>query len=98
MRRIRGHTTDISEEATIRLLDAGMGVIGYPIERCPQFAFRELGIPTKSGGIFHAWHVTRLLKESEARTFYRESRGKITRENYLLPLLGSLRRAYNLSY
>lgn len=98
LRKVRGHTTDTGEEATIRLLDAGKGVIGYPIEPSPQFAIGNIGRPTVSAGVFHAWHVTRLLMEKEAKTLHQETQGAITRENYLFPLLESLRKAYNLTY
>ena len=96
LRKLRGHTTDTGEEATIRVLEAGLEIAGYPIEFCKQFAVGHPRVPTVAGGVFHAWYVTRLLKEKE--TVDRETGGLVTRENYQQPLQALLRAAYNLKY
>lgn len=96
LRKLRGHDTDTGEEATIRLLDAGRGVLGYPIEFCERFSVGNPRVPTISAGVFHAWYVTRLLKED--RAVARETDGAVTRENYLEPLVARLRDEYQLSF
>jgi hypothetical protein len=96
LRKLRGHTTDTGEEATIRVLEAGLEIAGYPIEFCKQFNVGHPRVPTVSAGVFHAWYVTRLLKEKE--TVDRETGGLVTRENYQQPLQALLRAAYNLKY
>jgi len=96
LRKVRGHDTDTGEEATIRLLDAGFDVKGLPNEFCEQFEVGNPRVPTVSGGVFHAWYVTRLSKEPEAVA--RETGGEITVENYLKPLQAKLRQAYGLDY
>ena len=37
LRKIRGSNLDTGEAATVRLLQAGRGVIGYPLEFCARF-------------------------------------------------------------
>lgn len=96
LRKIRGHTTDTGEEATIRVLDAGLGILGYPIELCMQFAVGHQRVPTVAGGVFHAWYVTRLIKEKS--TVDKETGGAVTRENYQYPLQDLLRKTYGLGY
>jgi len=96
LRKVRGHDTDTGEEATIRMLDAGLGVVGYPMEFCARFSVGHPRVPTVSAGVFHAWYVTRLAKESAAVA--RETEGAITRENYLEPLVARLRETYQLDY
>lgn len=96
LRKVRGHDTDTGEEATIRLRDAGLGVLGYAIEFCEQFSVGHPRVPTVSAGVFHAWYVTRLAKEPDAVA--RETEGAVTRENYLEPLQALLRRTYGLDY
>jgi hypothetical protein len=96
LRKVRGHDTDTGEEATIRLLDAGYEVKGLPIEFCEQFAVGNPRVPTVSGGVFHAWYVTRLGKEPEAVA--KETGGEITVESYLQPLQAKLRQVYGLDY
>lgn len=96
LRKMRGHATDTGEEATIRVLDAGLNILGYPIEFCQQFAVGHPRVPTVAGGVFHAWYVTRLIKERS--TVDRETGGLVSRENYQQPLQELLRKAYNLNY
>ena len=96
LRKMRGHDTDTGEEATIRLRDAGLGVLGYPIEFFPLFSVGHPRVPTVSAGVFHAWYVTRLTKESAGVS--RETEGAVTRENYLEPLVARLRETYQLDY
>lgn len=96
LRKVRGHTTDTGEEATIRLRDAGLGVLGHPIKFCERFSVGHPRVPTIAAGVFHAWYVTRLGKEPEAVA--RETDGAVTRANYLEPLQALLRRDYGLDY
>lgn len=96
LRKVRGHTTDTGEEATIRVLAAGKEIIGYPLVFCERFAVGHPRVPTVSGGVFHAWYVTRLFKETS--TVDKETGGAVTRENYMHPLQEKLRKAYNLDY
>jgi hypothetical protein len=96
LRKMRGHTTDTGEEATIRVLDAGLEILGYPLEFCAQFAVGHPRVPTVSAGVFHAWYVTRLFKEKS--TVDRETGGAVTRENYMHPLQELLRKTYHLNY
>src|SRR5262249_48982125 len=96
LRKVRGRDLDTGELATIRLLDAGLGIIGYPIE---FYALLDVGhphFPTVTAGVFHAWYGTRLLKDS--RTVSEETRGDVTHANYVEPLQARLRKAYNLGY
>ena len=96
LRKMRGHTTDTGEEATIRVLAAGLEIIAYPLEFCTQFAVGHPRVPTVSGGVFHAWYVTRLFKEQS--TVDKETGGAVTRENYMHPLQELLRKTYKLNY
>jgi glycosyltransferase involved in cell wall biosynthesis len=96
LRKVRGHDTDTGEEATIRQLDAGLEVHGLPIEFCERFGVGNPRVPTVSGGVFHAWYVTRLGKDPE--TVAKETNGEITVESYLKPLQAKLREAYGLDY
>ncbi len=97
LRKMRGHDTDTGEEATIRLRNAGKQVLGYPITFCgAPFSVGHPRVPTVSAGVFHAWYVTRLAKESAA--VFRETNGAVTPENYLDPLVARLRDAYRLDY
>jgi len=96
LRKIRGHTTDTGEEATIRVLEAGLKIIEYPIEFCQRFAVGHPRVPTISAGVFHAWYVTRLIKEKS--TVDKETGGAVSRDNYQYPLQDLLRKAYNLDY
>jgi glycosyltransferase involved in cell wall biosynthesis len=96
LRKLRGDDTDTGEEATIRLLDARLGVLGHPIEFCERFAVGNTSVPTVSAGVFHAWYATRLAKE--ARTVQRETDGAVSGEAYLAPLQARLREAYRLEY
>jgi len=96
LRKVRGHTTDTAEEATIRVLEAGLEILGYPIEFCTQFAVGHPRVPTVAAGVFHAWYVTRLIKDQS--TVDQETGGTVSRENYQYPLQDLLRKAYNLDY
>ena len=96
LRKMRGNDTDTGEEATIRILEAKLGIIGHPIEFYPALSVGHPRVPTVAGGVFHAWYVTRLAKEAGAVA--RETGGVVTRENYLHPLRALLRKTYGLSY
>jgi hypothetical protein len=87
---------DTGEEATVRLLNAGRGVLGYPIESSGAFNVGHAHFPTVSAGVFHAWYGTRLSKEK--RSVRRETNGQVTGESYLEPLKTRLRKAYRLDY
>ncbi len=54
LRKLRGNATDTGEEATIRVLAGGKGVVGHPIEFCPAFDVGHPRVPTTAGGVFHA--------------------------------------------
>lgn len=96
LRKVRGHDTDTAEEATIRVLAAGLGILSYPVEYCARFAVGHPSVPTVSAGVFHAWYVTRLIREKS--TVDQETGGMVTRENYQFPLQELLRKAYRLDY
>jgi glycosyltransferase involved in cell wall biosynthesis len=96
LRKIRGQDLDTGEAATVRLLDAGLGVIGYPIEFCARFAVGHPHFPTVTAGVFHAWYGTRLRKD--VSTVDRETNGAVTSKNYLDPLQARLRQSYVLDY
>jgi hypothetical protein len=99
LRKVRGHDTDTGEEATIRMLDAGYGVLGYPMAPWARFSRPcndETRVPTVAAGVFHAWYVTRLLQHSDSVA--RGTEQRITRESYLEPLQAALRDAYHLAY
>src|ERR1700730_12381344 len=84
LRKVRGQDLDTGEAATIRLLDAGLGVIGYPLQFCDAFAVGHPHFPTVTASVFHAWYGTRLGKE--APLVNRETNGAVTDANYLYPL------------
>lgn len=92
LRKLKDDDTDTGEEATIRTLAAGKGVIGHPIEFCERFSVGHPRVPTVAGGVFHAWYVTRLLRQEDV--VIRETDGLVSRERYLNPLLARLRAAY----
>ena len=94
--KVRGRSWDTGEAATIQVLEAGQGVIGYPLVFCERFAVGHPHFPTVAAGVFHAWYGTRLLKESGA--VQRETRGAVTDTDYLGPLQQRLRETYQLSY
>ena len=96
LRKVRGHDTDTGEEATIRILDAGLGIHAYPMELCTEFAVGRPDTPSVAAGVFHAWYVTRLLKTPDSMA--RATNEEVTRENYLEPLQAKLRAAYGLEY
>ena len=96
LRKMRGHDADTGEEATIRLRDAGFGIIGYPIKFYPRFSVGHTQHPQVSAGVFHAGRATRLAKNSES--VLRETGGTITRASYIDPLQTLLRQAYHLDY
>lgn len=95
LRKLRGDDTDTGEEATIRVLAAGLGVIGHEIAFCDAFAVGHPRVPTIAGGVFHAWYVSRLLHD-EAEVI-RETAGEVSRASYLEPLQARLRTAYGLA-
>ena len=96
LRKTRGRDLDTGEAATIHLLDAGLGVIGYPIEFCARFDVGHPHFPTVTAGVFHAWYGTRLRKD--VRRVGEETSGAVTAGNYLEPLQARLREAYKLPY
>jgi hypothetical protein len=96
LRKLRGDDTDTGEEATIRVLEAGLGIIGHPLELCTRFAVGHERVPTEAGGVFHAWYSAR-LEHNEAEVI-RETDGQVTRMTYLEPLKARLRAAYQLAY
>lgn len=96
LRKTRGRDTDTGEDSTVRLLSAGLGVTGYPIEFCEGFSVGHPVFPTVSAGVFHAWYSTRLTK-SRAEVSH-ETGGAITSENYSEPLRKLLRQTYHLDY
>ncbi len=96
LQKPRGTDLDTGELATVRQLDAGLGVIGYPLELCERFAVGHPHFPTVSAGVFHAWYGTRLLKDT--RTVGEETSGAVNKTNYLEPLQARLREAYRLDY
>jgi hypothetical protein len=78
------------------MLEAGKGIIGHPIEYCQQFSVGHPRVPTVSAGVFHAWYVTRLIRDKS--TVDEETGGTVSRENYRQPLEELLRKAYRLDY
>jgi hypothetical protein len=96
LRKLRGDATDTGEEATIRVLAAGLQVVGLPIRFADALAVGHPRVPTLAGGVFHAWYVTRLA-HTEAEVD-RESGGEVTRAGYMLPLMARLREAYGLGW
>ena len=95
LRKRFGEDTDTGEEATMRVLAAGYGVHGHPIAFCPAFAVGHDRVPTVSGGVFHAWYVSRLLRH-EAEVI-RETEGRVSRATYLEPLMAKLRAHYGIA-
>jgi glycosyltransferase involved in cell wall biosynthesis len=87
---------DTAEESTVRMLNAGLGVIGYPLVLCKEFSVGHPVFPTVAAGVFHAWYGTRLAKETQA--VGRETEGAVTSATYLAPLQERLRQAYRLTY
>jgi hypothetical protein len=96
LRKTRGEDIDTGEEATLRMLGAGHGVIGHEMAFCPRFDVGHPRVPTVAGGVFHAWYVSRLMR-SEAEVV-RESEGQVSRATYLDPLMARLREEYHLPY
>jgi hypothetical protein len=90
------HEYDTGRDATERILRAGLGVIGYPIEVSTRFSVGIPGIPTVSAGVFHAWYTTRLGKHSAPLA--QEKRGRLSYETYVKPLQALLRQTYRLNY
>ena len=95
LRKVR-RNFDTGEEATLRLLDAGLGVIGYPLVFCERFSVGHPHFPTVAAGVFHAWYGTRLSKET--RAVDKETAGRVNDANYLEPLRARLRQVYHLDY
>ena len=96
LRKLRGTDTDTGEEATIRVLDAGLLTIQHPIVFADAFAVGHDRVPTIAGGVFHAWYVSRLLRHEAA--VIQETEGRVTRATYLDPVTARLRAAYQLAY
>ena len=96
LRKLQGDDTDTGEEATIRVLAAGYDIVAHPIEFSERFSVGHPRVPTMSGGVFHAWYVTR-LEQTEAEVI-RETGGAVCRASYLTPLRARLRSEYRLSY
>jgi glycosyltransferase involved in cell wall biosynthesis len=95
LRKVRP-TFDTGEEATVRLLERGLGVLWYPLEFCERFDVGHPHYPTVSAGVFHAWYGTRIQKEiSSVR---RETAGAVNASSYLAPLQARLREVYQLDY
>lgn len=94
--KVRGDDWDTGEAATVQLLAAGRGVIGYPLTLCERFAVGHPHFPTVSAGVFHAWYGTRLSKEK--RAVGRETQNAVTDATYREPLQAKLRAAYRLDY
>jgi hypothetical protein len=96
LRKISGKDWDTGEAATVQLLGAGLGVIGYPLVFCERFAVGHPHFPTVAAGVFHAWYGTRLTKEK--RAVGRETKNAVTETSYREPLQAKLREAYQLEY
>lgn len=96
LRKVRGEEWDTGEAATVRVLGAGLGVVGHPLIFCERFAVGHPHLPTVAAGVFHAWYGTRLLKEN--RTVALETEAAMTAASYLEPLQARLRQAYRLDY
>ena len=95
LRKVRP-TFDTGEEATVRLLERGLGVIWYSSEFCERFAVGHPHFPTVSAGVFHAWYGTRLSKEQ--RAVDRETNNAVSDSTYRQPLQAKLRAEYQLDY
>jgi len=96
LRKLHGDDTDTGEEATIRVLAAGHGIVGHPIVFCDELSVGHPRVPTVAAGVFHAWYVTRLTRHEA--DVVRETDGQVTRATYLDPLQGKLRTKYGLDY
>lgn len=96
LRKLQGEKTDTGEESTIRVLAAGREIRCFPIEFCSALSVGHPRVPTVSGGVFHAWYVSRL--EHEENAVIQETGGEVTRETYLKPLQARLRESYGLDY
>lgn len=94
LRKLRGDDTDTGEEATIRVLAAGLDVIGHEIVFAHDLSVGHPRVPTVAGGVFHCWYVSRLLRNEPE--VVRETDGAVTRAGYLEPLIARLRQAYGL--
>jgi hypothetical protein len=66
LRKMKGNETETGEEAILRMLAAGHGMIGHEIAQCKRFAVGHHHFPTIAGGVFRAWYVTRLIKNEAA--------------------------------
>jgi CTP:molybdopterin cytidylyltransferase MocA len=95
LRKVRP-TFDTGEEATVRLLERGLGVLWYGTEFCERFAVGHPHFPTVAAGVFHAWYGTRVTKEK--RAVARETAAAVSAATYGVPLQEKLRRAYRLDY
>ena len=96
LRKLRGDTTDTGEESTIRVLERGYDLIGHDIRFADQFAVGHPQVPTVAGGVFHAWYMSRLIRQ-EAEVI-RETQGVVSRARYHDPLVARLREHYGLGY
>ena len=96
LRKMRGEETDTGEMATIRVLEARLGIIKHQIIESKEFSVGIPGLPTVAGGVFHAWYVTRLLHDEPGVA--RETDGQVTAARYLVPMMKRLREAYHLDY
>ena len=96
LRKLRGETTDTGEEATIRVLARGFELIGHSIEFADQFAVGHPQVPTIAGGVFHAWYMSRLIRDEA--TVIRETAGVVSRATYQVPLIARLRDHYGLAF
>lgn len=96
LRKLQGQDTDTGEEATIRVLAAGFGVLRHPIILAGDLSVGHPRVPTVAGGMFHAWYVTR-LEHSEAHVV-RETHGQVSIASYMRPLQQRLRERYGLTY
>ena len=96
LRKRQGHDTDTGEEATVRVLAAGLGIVRHTTAFASEFAVGHPRVPTVSGGVFHAWYVTRL--EHHEKQVVRETAGLVSAASYLEPLRARLRERYALTY
>jgi hypothetical protein len=96
LRKLQGHDTDTGEEATMRVLAAGKGIIRHPLTFAADLSVGHDRVPTIAGGVFHAWYVTR-LEHHEAHVI-RETGGQVSVTSYMRPLQERLRQHYNLDY
>jgi hypothetical protein len=96
LRKRRGHDLDTGEEATLRVLDAGLGIIGHPLAQRARFSVCHPLFPSDAPDVFHAWYGTRLARKPDS--VVRETNGEVTPESYLEPLKERLRQAYGLAY